>query len=207
MPTIDENIEQWNGEYAWAGGGEEWSKPWGNSDAQWHGCIYPRIHWFLPATTILELAPGYGRWTRFLLQQCDRYMGVDLAPKCIEACEDRFSNHAGAHFYTNDGSSLPMVADSSIDFVFCFDSFVHVEAEVLSCYLHELGRVLAPEGVAFIHHSNFGTYRTRLPCRRAAPAEPSVGQSALAAGGNWNPHECRMACNECHRLTCCGALR
>ena len=64
-----------------------------------------------------------------------------------------------ATFSTNDGVTLPMVADSSVDFVFCFDSFVHVEAETLASYFKELDRVLAPDGVAFIHHSNMGTYR------------------------------------------------
>jgi hypothetical protein len=52
-----------------------------------------------------------------------------------------------------------MVADSSIDFAFSFDSLVHVEAEVLHDYLTELARVLKADGVAFLHHSNYGAYR------------------------------------------------
>ena len=31
--------------------------------------IYSRIAAFLPVKSILEIATGYGRWTRFLLQQ------------------------------------------------------------------------------------------------------------------------------------------
>ena len=42
---------------------------------------------------------------------------------------------------------LPMVEESSIDFVFSFDSLVHVEAETLAAYLSELARVLKPDGV------------------------------------------------------------
>lgn len=52
-----------------------------------------------------------------------------------------------------------MVADSSVDFAFSFDSLVYVEAEVLKGYLTELARVLKPDGVAFLHHSNLGAYQ------------------------------------------------
>ena len=49
----------------------------------------------------------------------------------------------------NDGQSLPMVADSSIDLAFSFDSLVHVEDDVMPSYLDELARVLSEDGVAF----------------------------------------------------------
>ena len=159
MPTIDENLRQWNQDYDWRLAGEPWSKAWGSTAAQWYGCIYPRIRRFLPSSAILEIAPGFGRWTEFLLDHCDTLLGVDLSPKCIEGCRQRFADRRGASFATNDGRSLPMVADSSIDFAFSFDSLVHVEAEALNGYLTELSRILKPHGVAFLHHSNLGAYQ------------------------------------------------
>ena len=159
MPSIEENLDRWNEDYDWRLAGEPWSKPWGGATAQWYGCIYPRIQHFLPAASILEIAPGFGRWTEFLLEHCNTLIGVDVTPKCIEACRERFADRHGARFEVNDGVTLPMVADASIDFAFSFDSLVHVEIEVLSGYLDELARVLTSEGVAFLHHSNYGTYR------------------------------------------------
>ena len=159
MPSIDENLQKWNEDYNWQSSGEPWSRHWGSSSAQWYGCIYPRIHGFLPAPTILEIAPGFGRWTEFLLPHCSNLIGVDVAPKCTEACAQRFADHPEASFFTNDGLSLPMVADSSVDFAFSFDSLVHVEAESLASYLRELARVLKPDGVGYLHHSNYGAYR------------------------------------------------
>ena len=159
MPSIDENLKQWNEDYDWHLAGESWSEPWGSGAAQWYGCIYPRIRRFLPAPTILEIAPGFGRWTEFLLSHCDTLIGIDVAPKCVDVCRQRFAERPGASFETNDGHSLPMVADSSVDFAFSFDSLVHVEAEVLKGYLTELARVLKPDGVAFLHHSNLGAYQ------------------------------------------------
>ena len=89
-------------------------------------------------------APGYGRWVDSLLPHCDSYIGVDLSTRCIDACNERFAGIDKATFATNDGVTLAMVADSSVDFVFCFDSFVHVEDETLASYLKELDRVLTP---------------------------------------------------------------
>ncbi len=159
MPTVEENLKIWNNDYHWYLNGEEWSEAWGSAHAQWYGCIYPRVHPFLPASAVLELAPGFGRWTEFLLGHCDTLIGIVVAPRCIEACRKRFVDYAGASFEINDGKSVPMVADSSIDFAFSFDSLVHVEAEVLLDYLVELARVLKPDGAAFLHHSNYGAYR------------------------------------------------
>lgn len=169
MPTVEENLEAWNDTYHWRSDGELWSRPWGSATAQWYGSIYPRIRQFLPASTVLEVAPGFGRWTEFLLTQCDTLIGIDVAPKCIEACRKRFAGRSTAIFEVNDGKSMPMVGDSSIDFAFSFDSLVHVESGILGSYLTELARVLKPNGVAFLHHSNYGAYRRSA--RVLAPAQ------------------------------------
>jgi len=179
MPSIEENVEKWNEGYDWALAGDPWSKPWGGAGAQWYGCIYPRVRRFLPASAILEIAPGFGRWTQFLLTQCDTLIGVDVALKCTEACSERFADRRGATFATNDGRSLPMVSDSSIDFAFSFDSLVHVELEVLAAYLAELARCLKPQGVAFLHHSNYGTYQRSA--HLFAPFQPVFDRMPAAA--------------------------
>ncbi len=129
--------------------------------------------------SILEIAPGYGRWTEFLLGHCDQLVGVDVAANCTEACRERFADHPRVSFETNDGRSLPMVADGSVDFAFSFDSLVHVEADAIEGYLTELARVLKPDGVAFIHHSNFGTYQRST--RALAPLQPTLDRLPTAA--------------------------
>jgi SAM-dependent methyltransferase len=153
--------------YDWKDAGEEWSAPWGNSSAQWFGAILPRIREFVPTGSILEIAPGYGRWTRFLKDQCRDLKAVDRIAECVDACKQRFASEPQVHCYVNDGRSLPMIPDNSIDFVFSFDSLVHTKREVIEAYLAELGSKLRIRGKGFIHHSNFGEYansfRERLP--------------------------------------------
>jgi ubiquinone/menaquinone biosynthesis C-methylase UbiE len=167
MPTITWNKDKWDTDYHWPQDGDEWSRQWGGPKSQWITCIWPRIAEFLPAPSVLEIAPGYGRWTKYLLSQSESYVGVDLSESCVRTCVKRFADRSNATFVVNDGMTLPMVADQSVDFVFSFDSLVHVEADVIDSYLREFSRILRPDGVAFIHHSNVGIYRRTAQWRDA----------------------------------------
>jgi SAM-dependent methyltransferase len=134
MPSIADNLRLWNVGFDWSH--EDWGRSWwGSAAAMWYGFVYPRIWRFLPAPTILEIAPGFGRWTEFLFDHCDTLIGIDIADKCIDACRQRFADRPRAIFETNDGHSLPMAADSSVDFALSLDSLVHVEADPLKGYL------------------------------------------------------------------------
>lgn len=156
MVSVGVNKAWWGETYDWEERGDEWSEPWGGAEAQWFGSLYPRIHHYLPAGQVLEIACGFGRWTQFLRDHCEHLTAVDLSEKCIEACKERFKDDDRLDFSTNDGASVPGVGDASIDFAFSFDSLVHVDRETITAYLIELRRVLKPDGVAFIHHSNYG---------------------------------------------------
>src|SRR5215475_14385035 len=118
MPTIEQNSNVWNDNYEWSKDGDEWSQAWGGSESQWFGTIFRRIHAFLPAETILEIAPGFGRWTHFLKNYCKRLIVVDLSERCIETCKRRFSRSSHIEYHINDGKSLQFVPDQSIDFAF-----------------------------------------------------------------------------------------
>jgi SAM-dependent methyltransferase len=170
MADVDHNLAIWSREWDWAAEGDEWSAWWGGTRAMWYGALLPRIHSFLPAGTILEVAPGYGRWTQFLKDACEQLVIVDLAERCIEHCRERFSTSANIEYHVNDGRSLQMVADNSVDFAFSFDSMVHVDANVMNAYLEQLARKLTPDGIGFIHHSNIGSYRALTRLARKAPA-------------------------------------
>jgi 2-polyprenyl-3-methyl-5-hydroxy-6-metoxy-1,4-benzoquinol methylase len=151
MPTLDWNVQTWDG-YEWPERGEDWSSAWGNSRAQWVSSLYARVHSFLPTARLLEIAPGFGRFTRFLIPQCKYYAGVDLSQVCINACRERFSGVEHASFFLNDGYHLPEESDFS--FIFSFDSLVHADLAVFEAYIPQILSKLSPGGTAFIHHSN-----------------------------------------------------
>lgn len=145
-------------EYDWKDAGEEWSQGWGGSVAQWFGAILPRIRSSLPAVTMLEIAPGFGRWTYYLKEYCQHLYVIDSAEECIEACRERFKGDSRLSYYVNDGVSLSMLPEASIDFVFSFDSLVHSAPDVIEAYLQQLAMKLKLGGTGFIHHSNLGEY-------------------------------------------------
>jgi SAM-dependent methyltransferase len=182
MPEIQRNLEVWSSEWEWPEQGDEWSDWWGGTPALWFGALLPRIHAFVPTGTILEIAPGFGRWTQYLKDLAERMIVVDLTERCIEHCRRRFAGATNIEYHLNDGRSLTMVPDGQVDFVFSFDSLVHVDAQVLGGYLDQLAHKLSPDGIGFIHHSNAGRYRHLARLARRAPPrwlEPLVRRGLL----------------------------
>lgn len=158
MPTIEENYQTWNQTYDWSEGGAEWSRNWGNIPIQWYAVLMPRLYQFVPAARILEIAPGAGRWTTFLKDLCQELILVDLSDKCIQICQEKFQKYSHIRYFVNDGSSLAMIEDNSIDFAFSFDSLVHADQPTLAAYLQQLAAKLTETGFGWIHHSNLGEY-------------------------------------------------
>ncbi len=154
MPDIHWNYQKWNNTFDWETKKPSWCENTPQNEVDWRCIFFPRIASFLPAHRILEIAPGHGRWTHFLANQCEELTVVDLAPNCIAACKKRFASLSHISYFVNDGLHLHCLADSSIDFVFSFDSLVHCDANVIDSYLSHLSRALTADGTGFIHHSN-----------------------------------------------------
>jgi SAM-dependent methyltransferase len=186
MPDLNWNRAIWDTQHDWAAGegGEEWSLPWGGSEPQWFGSLYPRLHRWLPAKNILEIGPGFGRWTRFLIPLCDTFVGADLSAKCAGACRERFASASHAAFVVNDGMTLPQ--GGPFDFVFSFDSLVHAELDIFESYIPQILGNLSGRGVAFIHHSNLASLVRQEPnphLRAGSVSAERVGHLITAAGG------------------------
>ena len=187
MPNLEWNRSTWDRDYCWTSGGEEWSQAWGGSEAQWFGALYPRLHRALPARGIFEIAPGFGRWTKFLLPLCDHYIGVDLSATCVQACRETFATAKHAQFLQNDGISLSEMPDTSFDLVFCFDSLVHAELDVLTQYIPQILQKLTRPGTAFLHHSNFRSVGEDQPnphCRGISVSAANVADIVTRNGGS-----------------------
>ena len=138
----------------------------------WAPCSVVRLHpsshlvYFIPAENILEIVPGYGRWTQFLQTYATCLTLVDIAPRCIDACRSRFRGLQNLTCHVNDGRSLDMIEDESIDFVFSFNSLVHADSGTVRSYMLQIARKLRFGGTGFIHHSNLGAYKRWLLAKR-----------------------------------------
>lgn len=105
--------------------------------------IYPRIHKYIEQHNVfmLEIAPGYGRWTKFLKDFSTKLDIVDLSDNCINACQKRFEQDTNIEYHINDGKSLEMIQDDSLDFIFSMDS-LYVEIDVIEEYIRQIAKKL-----------------------------------------------------------------
>jgi len=58
-----------------------------------------------------------------------------------------------------------MIPDGAIDFIFSFDSLVHVPRETTEAYVSQFAAKLTGTGMAFIHHSNLGQFTRSVSWR------------------------------------------
>lgn len=175
MASIDWNKKIWENKEKWCRDGDNWSDAWGGTTYLWHGTIFPRIQNFLPTNTILEIAPGFGRITQYLKNLSKKLIVVDLSNTCIDKCKERFASNSNIEYFQNDGKSLSFVPDNSIDFIFSWDSLVHVDKEVIKSYIKEASRILKKDGFGFIHHSNAGIYSEEaMPYVNTGSRDPTV---------------------------------
>jgi ubiquinone/menaquinone biosynthesis C-methylase UbiE len=150
--SVMENTLKWN-HYRWESGEHEWT-PSGRWKQSVIDCIMLKN--ISPMHDVLEIGPGFGRWTRKLIEISRHLIVVDVSEKCIEHCQNLFSGNDNVEFHVNDGRSLEFIRDNSIDFIWSFDVFVHIEPPDIERYLHEFRRILKDDGLVIMHHGIIG---------------------------------------------------
>lgn len=176
--NIEEQKKIWNDENLWLKDGHEWSTFFGTTENLWN-LIYPKFKDYLKGD-ILEIAPGFGRMTENLLKYSDTLSIIDLNEICIKKCIDKFGSKI-RNYLVNDGKSL-FFPDNSFDFIFSYDSFVHMSEDVVESYIKEISRTLKNNKYAFIHHAYFFSSST--------PSENLAGRA------NMNPDLFRSIVNK-----------
>jgi SAM-dependent methyltransferase len=103
---------------------------------------------------MLEIGSGGGRFTEVLLPKCTKLIAVDTSPTMLDLLRERFPGEERLELRLGDGRGLGDVADESVDAVFSYGVFVHLQHWDIYNYLTEARRVLKPGGKALIQHSN-----------------------------------------------------
>ncbi len=145
--TSSENRALWN-TYDWSTLGEEWTP-----SEQWRQAIVE--HFMAPYvpehSSILEIGPGGGRWTDVLRQRAERLVVLDVAERPLQLCRERFRHASNIEFLLGDGRSIG-VPDQSIDGIWSYDVFVHINPADARSYIREFSRILRPGAHAVVHH-------------------------------------------------------
>lgn len=135
-------------EWDWSSRGEEWT-----ISQEWkQGLIDEFMLPNIPrGGVIAEIGPGGGRWTEILQTRASKLFVTDVADQALANCRQRFAHCTNIEYLLGDGRTLAM-PDSSIDALWSYDVFVHINPVDAKGYFREIARVLKPGGRAVIHH-------------------------------------------------------
>ena len=148
-----DNREYWEGQLRY---GDEWSGSAEQAAFNTRKVVETYLKPFIPdrPLDILEIAPGGGRMTSELIPLCRSLVIVDVCAACIDLCKERFKYSDNIEFHVNDGSSLEMVEDGSRDLIISYDSFVHIDPEIIEIYVSQFAAKLRDFGIVWLTHSS-----------------------------------------------------
>jgi SAM-dependent methyltransferase len=129
---------------------------WGDPDV-WDPLRFIRDRYVLPFVnpehTAVEIGPGGGRWTRYLLDFKAIY-AVDYYDELLAELRKTFARHQNVKLIKNNGTDFPGISAQSIDYILSFGCFVHLNQTLIDGYLRHIKTILKPGGNAVIHYSD-----------------------------------------------------
>ena len=102
--------------------------------------------------TAVEIGPGGGRWTQYLLGFRQVYV-VDYHRELLLQLQKNF-DRANLTMIQNNGCDFPNIPDRAVDFIFSFGCFVHLDTDLISLYLANMRRIIKPGASMVIHYSD-----------------------------------------------------
>jgi phospholipid N-methyltransferase len=100
----------------------------------------------------LEIGPGGGRWTRYLLGFKQLYV-VDYYLPLLKQLQKNF-RAVNMKVVKNNGCDFPGVPEQAIDYVLSLAVFVHLDTHLIHAYLANLRRVVKPGANIVIQYSD-----------------------------------------------------
>lgn len=117
---------------------------------------YVRDHFLAPYlspdTTVLEIGPGGGRWTRYMLDVRKIY-AVDYHQEILNELKSKIKA-SNITYIKNNGYDFPKIQNQSIDFLFSFGTFVHLEIDIIDRYLKNIKPLLKHNSNVVIQYSD-----------------------------------------------------
>jgi len=102
--------------------------------------------------TALEIGPGGGRWTQYLLQ-FERLYLVDYHKELLDELKQNF-NQENFIWIKNNGFDFPNIQTDSIDYLFSFGVFVHLDIDIIENYLKNIYSILKPSGNVVLQYAD-----------------------------------------------------
>jgi Methyltransferase domain len=101
----------------------------------------------------VEIGPGGGRWTRYLLGFETLY-AVDYHQELLDELKRNFGRRRNIRFIKNNGTDFPGIDKNSIDYLFSFGTFVHLDFHLIEAYLTAIRSIIKPTANVVIQYSD-----------------------------------------------------
>ncbi|BET68213.1 hypothetical protein ASA1KI_31310 [Opitutales bacterium ASA1] len=140
---------------------------------------------------MLDLGVGAGRTTGFFAPFARRYLGIDLAPRMVATCRERYGSWPVCEFRVGDAAALDDLADATFDIVlFSFNGIDCLSPQRRDVCLRAVRRVLRPGGVFLFSTHNLqmiDSYYVSPPAGSEAAWVPTPERRAKIAHFNDPP--------------------
>lgn len=101
----------------------------------------------------LEIGPGGGRWTRYLVG-FRTLAAVDYHAELLDELSRNFGKRRNIRFIKNNGTDFPGLDPGSIDYVYSFGTFVHLDFNLIEAYLDSIKTIIKPTANVVIQYSD-----------------------------------------------------
>ena len=125
-------------------------------------------------TNVVEIGPGGGRWTRYMLN-CNHIYAVDYHQELLDELKKNYDSK-NMIFVKNNGTDFPNIPDAEIDFIFSFGVFVHMDIDIIDAYLGNMKRLLKPTSNVVIQYSD----KTKRAAQRIEAFSDNTPERMLA---------------------------
>jgi len=148
---------------------------------------------------ILQIGCGIGRFEVALAPRVALAVGIDIAPKMIEAAQRRAAGLTNVRFALSSGFDLRPFEDGAFDLVYAVDSMPYIVdagSELVETHFREAARVLGRKGELVIFAFSYRS-DTDADCADVARLARAHGFRVLLDGTSpfdlWNGRVFRMA--------------
>ena len=129
--------------------GDEWGTP---QDVQQvlGDFVFPNVG---PDSVVVEVGVGGGRIAALVAPRVGTFYGFDISRAMLQRAR-RAVGDANAHLVLLRSDELPADLHGTVDLVYAFDVFVHLDVHTQWRYIRQFHDLLKPGGRALVHTTN-----------------------------------------------------
>ena len=128
---------------------EKWTHIFWGSNSVFHA-LFCR----LDLRSAVELACGHGRHAERCASNCGSLTLIDVFGANLQECRKRLLAHSHISYLQGNGYDFDGLDSGQWTAIYCYDAMVHFSPDLVESYLKDAARILAPGGMALLHHSN-----------------------------------------------------